>query len=37
MVREHAGLEYLRVAMTDKNPTIRKHATEVYSRVVAFK
>jgi HEAT repeat protein len=37
MVRERAGLEYLQVAMADKNPTIRKHATEVYSRVIAFK
>ena len=37
MVREHAGLAYLQVAMTDKNPTIRKRATEVYSRVIAFK
>lgn len=37
MVREHAGLEYLKAAMSDKDPTIRKHATEVYSRVIAFK
>ncbi len=37
MVREHAGLGYLQTAMLDKNPTIRKHATEVYSRVIAYK
>ena len=37
MVREHAGLSFLTVAMSDKNPTVRKHATEVYSRVIAFK
>jgi HEAT repeat protein len=37
MVRERAGLDYLKVAMLDKDPTVRKHATEVYSRVIAFK
>lgn len=37
MVREHAGLDYLKVAMSDRDPTVRKHATEVYSRVIAFK
>lgn len=37
MVRERAGLDYLKVAMSDKDPTVRKHATEVYSRVIAFK
>ena len=37
MVREHAGLSFLRTAMSDKDPTVRKHATEVYSRVIAFK
>ena len=37
MVREHAGLSFLKVAMSDRDPTVRKHATEVYSRVIAFK
>ena len=37
MVREHSGLEYLKVAMLDRDPTVRKRATEVYSRVIAFR
>ncbi len=37
MVREQAGLEYLKLAMSDRSPTIRKFATKVYSRIIAFK
>ncbi len=36
MVREQAGLEYLKLAMSDRSPTIRKFATKVYSRIIAF-
>lgn len=36
MVREHAGLTFLKTAMGDKDPTVRKRATEVYSRVIAY-
>ena len=36
MVREQAGLEYLQLAMSDRSPTIRKFATKVYSRIIAF-